>query len=42
MRMIVLAKASILAPDIGQRPAKNQVMSDEGCFTMDAVVQREN
>ena len=31
----------ILAPDIGQCPAKNRVMSDIGCFTTEKVVRRE-
>ena len=31
----------IVAPGIGQCPAKNWVMSDKGCFIMDRVVQCE-
>ena len=34
-------RALILAPDIGQRPAKNRFMSDESCFTKDTAVRRE-
>ena len=30
-----------LAPDIWQQPAKNRVMSDEGCFITDTVAWRE-
>ena len=34
-------QAWILAPDIGQCPAKNRVISDEGGFTADTVVRCE-
>ena len=34
-------QARILAPDIGQCPAKNRDMSDESCFTTDTVIRRE-
>ena len=36
-----LFQAQILAADIRQCPAKNRVISDKRCFTMDTVVQRE-
>ena len=35
------SQAWILAPDIGQCPAKNRVISDEGGFTADTVVRCE-
>ena len=31
----------ILAPDIGQCPEKNRIISDKSCFTTDTVVCRE-
>ena len=34
-------QAWILAPDIGQCPTKNRVMSNEGWFTMDTIVRLE-
>ena len=37
----VISKAWILAPDIGQFPAKNRVMFDEKYFATDVVVWRK-
>ena len=36
-----MGKPEYLAPDIEHCPAKNRVLSDEGCFTTDTVVRRE-
>ena len=34
---VTVTQARILVPDIQQCPAKNGVMSDESCLTMDTV-----